>query len=217
MKSFQMSRTMKLASVWVVWGFYVIGVLGWALFTVLNAFGMEEHAASWVQAVGSLVGIAIAIWVPARQWQMVLKEKREDAMREDHQLALMGLKMCLEVEELLKELKKRNSGDRNEWHDKEYFRARIEALHDRFGTLIGVERNTTWWNLFLDAKRMLLELDAVIRLHGVDAGVLGVLSKQYQTSWEREIKSARANLQEFEDQHREVLHKDFWGGSLKSK
>jgi len=186
------------------------------VYVVMLAVEAGDAGASWVQAVGSLVGIAIAIWVPARQWQMVLKEKREDAMREDHQLALMGLKMCLEVEELLDELKLRNSGVRHEWHDKEYFRARVEALNSRLGTLAGVERNTTWWNLLLNAKRMLMELDAVLRLHGVDAGVLGVLVTKHHASWAKEIEIARLRLQDIEERHAEVLHKDIWEDSLRS-
>ncbi|MGF0336749.1 hypothetical protein [Ectopseudomonas toyotomiensis] len=66
MKRFEMPESMKLASIWVVWGFLAIGALGWALFVVLDFFGVKEQAAAWVQAVGSITAIGAAIWISER-------------------------------------------------------------------------------------------------------------------------------------------------------
>lgn len=62
MKRFEMPESMKLASVWVVWGFFTIGVLGWALFVVLEFFDAQQEAASWMQAIGSLLAVGAAIY-----------------------------------------------------------------------------------------------------------------------------------------------------------
>ncbi len=58
----KMPESMKQASIWVVWAFIAIGVLGWALFVVLDHFEVKEQA-SWVQAVGSVMAIGVAIWI----------------------------------------------------------------------------------------------------------------------------------------------------------
>lgn len=80
MKRFQMPESIKVASIWVVWGFLAIGALGWALFIVLDFFGVKRQAAAWVQAIGSIAGIAIAIYVPYMQKQHAEKVRRDEAI-----------------------------------------------------------------------------------------------------------------------------------------
>lgn len=169
-----------------------------------------EHAPAWVQAIGSLVGIAVAVAVPASQWRLSAREKKEDAMRSDYQAALMGLKACIEVDEFLNDLIKRSSGNRNEWHDKEHFRNTIAALQQRLASLAAVERNSNWWNLFLDAKSFLMELDSALRLNAVDAGVVRVLAETRKRDWEDQLVKAREGLDEIEEKHKAVLYKDIW-------
>jgi hypothetical protein len=183
------------------------------VYIVMLAVQAGDAGASWVQAIGSLVGIAIAIAVPARQWKLVLKEKSEAAMREDHQLALMGLKICVEIEEFLMELEKRNGGDRNGWHDKEYFRAKIDALYQRFNVLTQAERNAMWWNIFLDAKNMLMEIDAALRLHDVEHVIVRILIRRYLDDWRKEVQTIRDELARTEKMHSEVLYRGVWTGS----
>lgn len=75
-------RGMALASIWSVWILLAIGALGWALFVVLDAFDAKKDAAAWVQAVGSVVAILIAIWVANRQ-----SDERIEAMQsQDNEL-----------------------------------------------------------------------------------------------------------------------------------
>lgn len=57
----------KLASVWIVWGFLGLGSLGWGLFVLLDYFKVLSDAAAWVQAVGSVVAILVAVWVSHRE------------------------------------------------------------------------------------------------------------------------------------------------------
>ncbi|NWE12443.1 hypothetical protein [Pseudomonas yamanorum] len=64
MKNFSMPNEMRVASIWIVWAFVAIGVLGWALFIVLDAFGVKSDAAAWVQAVGSIMAILGAAAFP---------------------------------------------------------------------------------------------------------------------------------------------------------
>jgi len=78
MPKFDMPENMKIASIWVVWGFISIGALGWALFVVLCHFGVESTAAAWVQAVGSVGAILTAVWVSERGH----KRDRERAEKE---------------------------------------------------------------------------------------------------------------------------------------
>ncbi|NNT92328.1 hypothetical protein [Stutzerimonas nitrititolerans] len=63
MKWFRMTDNMKLASLWAVWTFLAVGAVGWALFVVLDAFGAIDQAAAWVQAIGSVVAVLVAVAV----------------------------------------------------------------------------------------------------------------------------------------------------------
>lgn len=63
MKRLHVPEGMKLASVWVVWGFLSLGALGWALKVVVYATNSGEGMAAWVQAVGSIGAIVGAIWI----------------------------------------------------------------------------------------------------------------------------------------------------------
>jgi len=73
-KRFEMPESMKVASIWVVWGFLAIGALGWALFAVLDFFGVKEQA-GWAQAVGTVLAVIGAGYFPI--WHEIQKERRE--------------------------------------------------------------------------------------------------------------------------------------------
>ncbi|WP_146249887.1 MULTISPECIES: hypothetical protein [unclassified Pseudomonas] len=81
MKSFSMPPEMRLASIWVVWGYMAIGVLGWALFVLLDAFDAKKDAAAWVQAVGSIAAIIGAFMVAQRTHQLERQLKAEEALQ----------------------------------------------------------------------------------------------------------------------------------------
>lgn len=63
MKGTKLPPSMAVASIWIIWGFLGTGVVGWALFVVLEAFDSKRDAAAWVQAVGSVLAIIAAIAV----------------------------------------------------------------------------------------------------------------------------------------------------------
>lgn len=69
MKGLKFPPMMAMASVWVVWVFLALGALGWALFILLDAFDAKKDAAAWVQAVGSVLAIIVAIAVANTQNQ----------------------------------------------------------------------------------------------------------------------------------------------------
>ncbi|WP_434573065.1 hypothetical protein [Pseudomonas sp. Z3-8] len=69
MKGLNVPPLMIVATVWVVWLFLAIGALGWALFVLLDAFDAKKDAAAWVQAVGSVLAIIVAIAVASSQNQ----------------------------------------------------------------------------------------------------------------------------------------------------
>ncbi|MGZ0703289.1 hypothetical protein [Pseudomonas piscis] len=77
MKSFSMPPEMRIASIWVVWVFMAIGVLGWALFVLLDAFDSKKDAAAWVQAVGSVLAIIVAIVLANLQSQRAYKAAKQ--------------------------------------------------------------------------------------------------------------------------------------------
>ncbi|HFH4096062.1 hypothetical protein [Pseudomonas aeruginosa] len=62
-----MPENMKLASIWVVWGFLSLAALGWGLQVVITATDIREGMAAWVQAIGSVGAIVAAIFVSIRQ------------------------------------------------------------------------------------------------------------------------------------------------------
>ncbi len=75
---------MRLASLWVIWGFFSLGVLGWGLKLVLEYIGSFKDAPVWVQAAGSILAIIAAIGVS--QWA-VIKQGR-DELKEDMRCAM---------------------------------------------------------------------------------------------------------------------------------
>ncbi|SDF23478.1 hypothetical protein [Phytopseudomonas seleniipraecipitans] len=77
MSWFPVSHSMKVASVWGIWAFIAIGSLGWALFVVLAHFDALDNAHGWVQAVGSILALIVAIVVPYRL-------RIDDAMTRDY-------------------------------------------------------------------------------------------------------------------------------------
>lgn len=80
MKVSELPVSMKLASIWVLWGFLSLGVLGWGLKVVLEYVGSLNDAAAWVQAIGSILAILAAIGIS--QWT-VIKQQR-DKLRESY-------------------------------------------------------------------------------------------------------------------------------------
>lgn len=74
MNRFEMPESMKLASIWVVWGILAIGALGWALFVVLDFFGVKEQS-GWAQAIGTVLAVIGAGYFPI--WHEIQKERRE--------------------------------------------------------------------------------------------------------------------------------------------
>ncbi|UWF51961.1 hypothetical protein NYP20_13735 [Pseudomonas sp. N3-W] len=81
MKGLKFPPLMNTATVWVVWLFLAVGALGWALFVLLDAFDAKKDAAAWVQAVGSVLAIIVAIAVASSQnqraYQTAKQEERE--------------------------------------------------------------------------------------------------------------------------------------------
>jgi hypothetical protein len=77
MKGLKIPPFMNTATVWVVWLFLAIGTLGWALFVLLDAFDAKKDAAAWVQAVGSVLAIIVAIAVASSQNQRAYKSAKQ--------------------------------------------------------------------------------------------------------------------------------------------
>ena len=77
MKGLKVPPLMSVATVWVVWLFLAIGALGWALFVLLDAFDAKKDAAAWVQAVGSVLAIIVAIAVASSQNQRAYQAAKQ--------------------------------------------------------------------------------------------------------------------------------------------
>ena len=77
MKKWKFPLLMNTATVWVVWLFLAIGALGWALFVLLDAFDAKKDAAAWVQAVGSVLAIIVAIAVASSQNQRAYQAAKQ--------------------------------------------------------------------------------------------------------------------------------------------
>ncbi|MGE8501654.1 MAG: hypothetical protein ACN6P1_05390 [Pseudomonas sp.] len=67
-----------LATVWI---WFCLGSVGWSFFVVLQCFGIEDKAADWVQAIGSIVAILAAGYFPIRHFELA-KQKREQSLLE---------------------------------------------------------------------------------------------------------------------------------------
>lgn len=61
-----MSESMKVATAWGLWGFLVLGVLGWGLFVVLEYVGLSPYfkldLAPWVAIFISLLALGVTVW-----------------------------------------------------------------------------------------------------------------------------------------------------------
>lgn len=62
---FRMSESMKAATAWTLWGFLVLGVLGWGLFVVLEYVGLSPYftldLAPWVAIFISLLALGATV------------------------------------------------------------------------------------------------------------------------------------------------------------
>jgi hypothetical protein len=77
-KKLETPEIMKLASVWVVWTFLAVGAIGWSLFVVLKAFDATKDAAAWVQAVGSIIAVGVAAYLPIWHSRVNSKNRQDD-------------------------------------------------------------------------------------------------------------------------------------------
>ncbi|EQM66086.1 hypothetical protein L682_27155 [Aquipseudomonas alcaligenes OT 69] len=75
--------SMRLASLWVIWFFLAIGALGGGTFAVLDFFDAKKEAAGWVQAIGSIGAILVAVWIA---WE---KDRRDDAKEAKKELVIL--------------------------------------------------------------------------------------------------------------------------------
>lgn len=76
MKGFIMPPEMKTACIWIVWAFLAVGAVGWPFFVLLNAFDAKQDAAAWVQAIGSVAAVAMALFVANKQARETAKARR---------------------------------------------------------------------------------------------------------------------------------------------
>lgn len=80
MKRISIPPAMQLASIWVIWAFISLGFLGWGLHVILASVGRLDDMAAWVQAVGSIGAIIVAIWVASNQGrQQIALIKNQEA------------------------------------------------------------------------------------------------------------------------------------------
>jgi len=77
----------------------LIAALVFALLVALVAIGASmglksSDWAAWVQAIGSLIGLSIAVWVPFKINQ---NERRERHQREDHAIAVLATSVSSKI------------------------------------------------------------------------------------------------------------------------
>lgn len=73
MKRISIPPGMQLATIWVVWSFLSLGVLGLGLHVILASVGRLDDMAAWIQAVGSVGAIIAAVWVSSAQGQQQIE------------------------------------------------------------------------------------------------------------------------------------------------
>lgn len=100
MIGFNVPRPMKVASIWAVWAFLAIGALGWALFVVLDYFGVKEQA-GWAQVVGAMLAI-----IGAGAFPYMHESHRQRQRAESFRLVLLLLaqQQVLQMGRLIKTL-----------------------------------------------------------------------------------------------------------------
>lgn len=165
---------------------------------------------AWVQAVGSLIGICIAIAVPAWQMHQSVREKKEAALRAAYENAVMGHKACIEVDQFLSRLIKLSSGNRFGWHDSEFFRVWAATLQRRFALLIEKEATSQWWSLFLTAQVHLMEINAALRTEEINSPLLGALAEATLEKWSVDVEPVREKLRMLDSQHPEWRSGGLW-------
>lgn len=82
----------KLAAWWVAVGCYVAAVWVWHLFSAEDL--ASPSAAAWVQAVGSVAAILVAVAVPALQHRRD-KQEQIDRERAEHRRVVEMIRSCL--------------------------------------------------------------------------------------------------------------------------
>lgn len=195
------------------WGVPSLAVAAFFLCIGLIYFPWDKNNVdwpAWVQAVGSLIGICIAIAVPAWQMHQSVREKKEEAQRLAYESADMGHKACVEVDQFLNQLINASSGNRFGWHDSEYFRVWAATLQKRFALLIEKEATSQWWSLFLAAQVHLMEIDAALRTEDIDSPLLGALADAKLEKWSVDVEPVREKLRRLDTQHPEWRSGGLW-------
>ncbi|WP_162558092.1 cbb3-type cytochrome c oxidase subunit I [Pseudomonas aeruginosa] len=98
MRSFKMPENMKLASIWVVWGFLSLGVLGWGLHIAIASVGCSIDMPAWIQAIGSIAAILVAVGVghyQAMSQRKLVQEEESDRLRKIVGMAKYAGKLAL--------------------------------------------------------------------------------------------------------------------------
>ena len=80
MKEGRIPRYLYLAVIWALCTFFAIGLLGWALYALLESFGATKDAAAWVQAVGSVLAIIVAIFVANMQYEIASRAAKANQL-----------------------------------------------------------------------------------------------------------------------------------------
>lgn len=110
MKGLKVPPAMSVATIWIVWLFLAIGSMGWALFVLLDAFDAKKDAAAWVQAVGSVLAIIVAIAVANAQTQRAYSAAKQ-AEKELLDKLFVVAKFVADVSNNAYEYLRKNSGD----------------------------------------------------------------------------------------------------------
>ncbi|MHB0842923.1 hypothetical protein ACYCGP_08785 [Stutzerimonas nitrititolerans] len=146
-------------------GLFLSPLMVLLIYSILLLPWSSPNAPAWVQAIGSISAILVAIAVPAFQRRQDQKDQQIERFREDYQVARIKLRLLLETKALLDELGRERPphGFDFTWHNPARYQTRIKGVMIRLENAIAVERNDSWWQEFMEIQEVLSVLNTSIR------------------------------------------------------
>ncbi|NIL19745.1 hypothetical protein [Pseudomonas sp. AN3A02] len=146
-------------SVWVIWGLIVGGAGLWVIVGSIGYFGKEgwlpNDTAGWVQAIGAIVAIGIAIWIPYRQRNQEAQERANARTESEISRSEQLLALCKELSNVVGIL------------PDEFLMADYHLTNEMSRTIFAdlIERLNYWQRDETNSDRLNLSLELRIKLY----------------------------------------------------
>ncbi|WP_375737720.1 hypothetical protein [Pseudomonas boanensis] len=167
-------RRVLTATLWALWWLLVGSASVWLLAGSVAYWAktgwLPADTSGWVQAIGGLLAIGVALMIPFIQRAQNKDRQRQDEIQAAIRKTGLALQLSEETEILISLFVARRTfqSPRIPWHDAEYYRTRLGMLQSRIGGLLGDDYHLLRWGVFLNLQTAIHELESSLRVVPID-------------------------------------------------